>query len=672
MSLCSILFLILSIITCHESHAGGLPALDKKYQVPKHATTEARPLNQFLPFGRGSMTTVERLATTADGVTKVRKTSPDGNYTQCEFAVTNVTPRDGTGPFRGPQYSCAEGSLVYDGNPTKYSGSYNQQKNQSHDEYNQAKTAYETLINEYNAQPASVIALANQEASKHENIRFTLMTWNCYAFPSDYTNALKEGSKTGAETKSALKNFFTQGRATVDKSEGINLQEGVLQDVGTRISNQAQVVKQVHPDVACFQELWKNDNKDQMVASLKDKYPYNYFEPFSTKEQANEELQAVGNTIKTLFTHPSDVASAAEALNPFKVDSGLLIVSKFPLIKQGYLTYGDKAGDEKIANKGALIVWFKDRKSNNVLLATTHLQSWTDIPYVTIRRNQLRELGKLMSKLVKEWNIPNPTFVVCGDFNDPVVLKNEWVDRCSPCCNPWEDDCKKLCTCSPCCNPAKQKDCPSCPPIPKGSTLSKDCQWICNLYGQPPQQREPRRLVDRTGYMTQAFQDNGVNISYNEVTNLLIKKYGIEEHLIMDEIGAKIIVRGPNGQLLRTVDKNSTKDPVWAFGWGIDLPPNDTKHQNVVLNSGLCEFTQHTFRMCIIGLGGWVNPWESSTVRDHIQLIDHIFLPPTLKILEYQIEREKAFGNTPTVQAKGWDPAVAISDHAPVYVILGN
>lgn len=235
--------------------------------------------------------------------------------------------------------------------------------------------------------------------------KFSLMTLNCYAFPEDIRNILK-----------GTTNFF--GRE-------IDLVKGIKKSIPQRINGIAQFVKEKNPDIIVFQELWNTDNKRRMAKALQDTYPYMYWTELKTKQQISLVASGIAHAIKNIVTSPKKIAKSStyEPITPPLLDSGLFIASKFKLTNKAPLTYSEKAGDEIAAQKGALIIAFNDHNGQPVLFAVTHLQSWRDLRYVTMRHNQMRQLGGFLSKKMSEWKLQQPTVVVVGDLNDPITYQ---------------------------------------------------------------------------------------------------------------------------------------------------------------------------------------------------------------------------------------------------------
>lgn len=146
------------------------------------------------------------------------------------------------------------------------------------------------------------------------------------------------------------------------------------------------------PDVICFQEMFRKEGKERITKELHNRYPF----------------------------------FAADDTDPtVGVNSGLLIVSKFPIAQQFSHTYNLYRGIEDFAAKGVLgaqIPW----KGRNLLVFTTHLQTggewdllkpmdWSKPDSTTVKVFQVYEAQDFIGSLRQ--SIPNSLVLFAGDFN---------------------------------------------------------------------------------------------------------------------------------------------------------------------------------------------------------------------------------------------------------------
>jgi len=447
----------------------------------------------------------------------------------------------------------------------------------------------------------AVIVLSMQFSAQGD-VKFTLWSGNCYAFPVKITSFLRGTTK-----------FF---------GHEVDLVGGIDKSIEERIAGIARLVLAKNPDVVVFQELWKNDNKELMAKLLKPSYPYIYWIPMSRAEELRVG-KSVGKFVETLFTDPKRLTEAQTyvELNPLKMDSGLFLASKFPLLKSAHITYKDKGGDEVNAHKGALIVLFNDRRGNPVLLALTHLQSWRDLEYVKIRHAQIRQLGEFLSskevqrtwalavapsttiqvqlsgsspvqdvaigkKVINLWNIAHLTTVIVGDFNDPITY-----------------------------------------------------------------QQDARRLIDRMTSFTYTLQKTGVHVFSTDLIEILTRKLGIDQYVAIDEITDSATV----------TDHVGTKRPRThtiknAAAMGKKLGATDSLY-NIL----------GRFYEVKDGKPLW-NYFSDTTDAKGIQLLDPIFLDAHSFISQYEVLRKEILGDQG--EKKPYDPRAALSDHAHVMVTI--
>lgn len=236
-----------------------------------------------------------------------------------------------------------------------------------------------------------------------DNADFTAMSINCYAFQADITAALNVFSK--------------------------NLMENTEIDVWSRINKIAIFIKKQikRPDVIMFQELWLDENKEHMIELLEDLYPYHYYVPRLTSDHVKDFYTSLSNfvagvknsssgqeALKKLFSSES-----LEQLNPIKVDSGLLIVSRYPIDKMFNIVFNERKGDEKHAHKGALFVQTYDKNGLPICVVTTHLQTW----YPDVRFRQMELIGETLNLFISaEKSMP---IILMGDLNEEIYYDKE-------------------------------------------------------------------------------------------------------------------------------------------------------------------------------------------------------------------------------------------------------
>ena len=122
--------------------------------------------------------------------------------------------------------------------------------------------------------------------------------------------------------------------------------------------------------------------------------------------------QKARNTISRLLqpAYPFQAGPANQKLFSLKTNSGLWIVSRYPIQKTYSIIFKIRHGIDAMSRKGALLVELKVHNSP-VQIIGTHLQnsggSWR-------KQSQCVEL---YHKLLKQYQRPGVPQIVCGDFN---------------------------------------------------------------------------------------------------------------------------------------------------------------------------------------------------------------------------------------------------------------
>jgi len=95
---------------------------------------------------------------------------------------------------------------------------------------------------------------------------------------------------------------------------------------------------------------------------------------------------------------------------PFISSSGLWVVSKFPLVQIGSITFSNSSGLDMLARKGA-VLFQGDFQGAKFQLLTTHLQAYNS---QHIREKQCTEIKE---HLLNQYFNPDIPQLICGDFN---------------------------------------------------------------------------------------------------------------------------------------------------------------------------------------------------------------------------------------------------------------
>ncbi|TVR80241.1 MAG: hypothetical protein EA412_04845 [Chitinophagaceae bacterium] len=144
----------------------------------------------------------------------------------------------------------------------------------------------------------------------------------------------------------------------------------------------AQILKEEAYDVLVLQEAFDRRTRRILRRQLKEIYPYEY-------------------------------GPANERKISFKTNSGIWILSRYPMKHIAEIQYDEAVGPDAWARKGALMVEV-DFDGQPVHIIGTHLQAGAGRSGDTIRFNQNKQIREeLLDKYSKE-NIP---VLLCGDFN---------------------------------------------------------------------------------------------------------------------------------------------------------------------------------------------------------------------------------------------------------------
>lgn len=104
------------------------------------------------------------------------------------------------------------------------------------------------------------------------------------------------------------------------------------------------------------------------------------------------------------------------------MDSGVMILSRFPFKVLGYRFYGDCASADCFASKGVLLVEINLPEGKKLQLAATHLQSGQTESRRNIRAKQTNVIKKLMQKFYN----PEIPQLLMGDLNIDGLQENEF------------------------------------------------------------------------------------------------------------------------------------------------------------------------------------------------------------------------------------------------------
>lgn len=146
-------------------------------------------------------------------------------------------------------------------------------------------------------------------------------------------------------------------------------------------------------DILCLQEVWSyaldTPDLDSMLEGLGDMYPH---------------------TVK----HQPQPLTQGKA-----VDSGLLILSKYPIADFAFHSYGNSSGIDALADKGVMMAHLEipagDKKAD-LIIANTHLNSGGGVQYAqTVEATNA--LNRFLDSLKDTLDISRVPVIAAGDFN---------------------------------------------------------------------------------------------------------------------------------------------------------------------------------------------------------------------------------------------------------------
>jgi len=137
------------------------------------------------------------------------------------------------------------------------------------------------------------------------------------------------------------------------------------------------------PHIIALQEVWRDAIKKEIGSKLRKDYPFQYKD------------KSMGKRLVGL-------------------NSGLMLLSQFPILKKRLLHYKRSHGVEKWAKKGVLGVKIQLPKGKAFYLFSTHLQASSKKKDNNVKISQLKEVRALVKRFVGKDKCP---ILLVGDFN---------------------------------------------------------------------------------------------------------------------------------------------------------------------------------------------------------------------------------------------------------------
>lgn len=135
-------------------------------------------------------------------------------------------------------------------------------------------------------------------------------------------------------------------------------------------------------DIITLQEVFTGNGYETFTKLLKEKYPYH-----------------TGSPVRKWYK---------------PVNSGLLILSKYPIREQSFYMFSGMAHADQFSSKGALAITVELEKDLFVHVATTHLQAQQGQKYELIRESEYKYIK---DEVINNFKLDELPLILTGDFN---------------------------------------------------------------------------------------------------------------------------------------------------------------------------------------------------------------------------------------------------------------
>ncbi|MDC8756909.1 sphingomyelin phosphodiesterase [Janthinobacterium fluminis] len=196
------------------------------------------------------------------------------------------------------------------------------------------------------------------------------------------------------------------------------------------------------PDVICLNEMFDDEARGRIKDKLSAIWPHIH-EKFGPTRSLDftDKYTVIGSIIaglkagNPLLALPFDIAVTKIAAKlELPVNSGLMVLSRYPIKDAIFVSYADYAEDDRLADKGVALVKIAraDKCIYNIL--ATHMQAAYEHmdDHADVRRVQLRQIKQLIDdKATKDFvTDARAATIVCGDLNIQGALpsRQEWDD----------------------------------------------------------------------------------------------------------------------------------------------------------------------------------------------------------------------------------------------------
>lgn len=159
----------------------------------------------------------------------------------------------------------------------------------------------------------------------------------------------------------------------------------------------AEKLRKIDSDIIFFQETFYESERELMIKDLSSSYPYVV------------------------------IPKKGDGFFQF-INSGLMIVSKYPVKVLDQVVFDDCVFSDCFASKSAIIIEVTLPNNKVVQMLNTHLQAWNETKAIAVRKKQLQQIKDLMKNnlrlgvaqvLVGDLNINGK---VEGEYNDALAL----------------------------------------------------------------------------------------------------------------------------------------------------------------------------------------------------------------------------------------------------------
>lgn len=157
----------------------------------------------------------------------------------------------------------------------------------------------------------------------------------------------------------------------------------ILGNPNNRINDIIEFIKKINADILCLQEVFDNSIRAKIINAYKSTYEFYY-------------------SGKSSF---------------YKMNSGLLTLSKFPIIYRKSVPFQNLSGEDYLSNKGVDYITISIDKvgyPSKMTILNTHLNADAffslRVLCLSTRMKQIRQIISILNKI-------NNTVVLCGDFN---------------------------------------------------------------------------------------------------------------------------------------------------------------------------------------------------------------------------------------------------------------